>query len=253
MNIRIATLTLLAGVSLLISWLTAPAAAQSGLAISSNHLTYLPLVHYDLPLIYTNVLVNGSFEEGWTNVPYLPGNLLNQQPNGWNLSWIEPGQPLYNPDYVADGVPECVHKLADQLPPNEQPGGPDALILDGTHTYKVFFGGAGLFGAELRQTVTDLIPGETVTLIVPIQVHQQMGTPDHVWHAYSGVWLNNTGDWLVAGQAGDRTWYEHQVTVTVPDNGEVEVVIRFQTLLPVPFDYFIDDVRLMSWRTQPTD
>jgi hypothetical protein len=253
MNAKTILPLLLLSVSLLINQSLSSAATRSMESSGNSNRLYIPFIRVSPQPIYANVLVNGSFEEGWTDVYYFPGNLTNQQPNGWLLTWVEPGQQLYNPDFTADGVAECVHKLSSQLPPDEQLGGENALILDGEHTYDIFFGGGGRFGVELRQTVTGLLPGSEATLIVPVQVHQQSSTPDHVWHAYSGAWLNDQGEWLAGGLAGDRTWYEHTVTIAVPENGEVEVVIRFQTLLQVPFDFFTDNIRLMSWVVDPDD
>ncbi|MCP5094394.1 MAG: hypothetical protein GY943_02445, partial [Chloroflexi bacterium] len=84
------------------------------------------------------MLKNGSFTEGWTDMPPAPGNLINQQPNGWKLRWIEQDESLFGTGDKATGVPECVHKLAKQLPANEQLGAKDALILAGDTTYKIF-------------------------------------------------------------------------------------------------------------------
>ena len=61
------------------------------------------------------MLKNGSFTEGWDDLPPAPGFLINQQPKGWILNWVEPNESLFGAGDVAKGVPECVHKLADQL------------------------------------------------------------------------------------------------------------------------------------------
>ncbi len=53
---------------------------------------------------------------------------------------------------VVSGVAEMIHKLSHQLPPDEQLGGPKALILDGSAVYKMFHRGAA-FGSQLTQTV----------------------------------------------------------------------------------------------------
>ena len=154
------------------------------------------------------MLKNGSFTEGWLDMPPY-GNLINQQPNGWILRWIEPGNSLFGAGDKAGGVPECVHKLARQLPPNEQLGAKDALILAGDTTYKVFHAGSP-FGVELKQVVTGLKPGSEATLTVPILavLHNE---PDP-YGAESGVWVNGQGSWVNGGQMGDRSWYRHQQT-----------------------------------------
>jgi len=131
---------------------------------------------------------NGDFMEGWRDLPPAPGFLINQEPNGWQLSWLEPGENLYDdPGGLALGVPECVHKLSSQLPPDEQMGQPRALILAGDTTYKIFSASPS-FGATLSQTVEGLDPGSSATLIVPMQVHLQ-GDGDP-FAAETGVWVN---------------------------------------------------------------
>ena len=78
-----------------------------------------------------SLLRNPSFEEqGWRDIHV--GGTRNQEPQGWRLTWAGIGQRLlsagYTPDdapqfETAETVPECVHKLASQLPPAEQAGG----------------------------------------------------------------------------------------------------------------------------------
>lgn len=191
------------------------------------------------PLPHLN---NPSFEEGWTDLPPLPWGLINQQPNQWQLSWLDEGEPLYDdPNNVAGGVPECIHKLWWQLPPDEQPGGENALILDGDTTYKMFHSGEP-FGSELRQTLTGLVPGSSWHLMVPVQVHLY-GDVDP-YSAESGVWVNGAGGWANAGMMGDRTWYEHDVPFTVPANGQIEIVIRVKSKWATGKSFFIDALRV---------
>lgn len=185
------------------------------------------------------MLKNPSFEDGWTDLPPAPGNLTNQQPAGWTLRWLEPGESLFGSSDTAGGVPECVHKLATQLPPEEQPGGADPLILDGTTVYKVFHAGAA-FGAELRQTVTGLQPGSQATVRVPVRCHRH-GDGDP-WAAEAGVWLGDAGRWWNADALGDRRWNTLEVSAAVPASGEVEVLIRFKSKWGRPKDFFIDDI-----------
>ena len=57
----------------------------------------------------------------------LQANLKNQEPEGWRLAWLEPGEALFgDANAQAHGVPECVHKLKTQLPAHEQMGQPNA-------------------------------------------------------------------------------------------------------------------------------
>ena len=107
-------------------------------------------------------LVNGSFEDGWTDIA-----MTAQQPHGWVLNRAATGNVRGRP---ISGVPECVHKLNDQLPPDEQLGGANALILDGKTCYKVFEAGA-VWSASLRQVVAGNAPGKRVTVTVPVNIH----------------------------------------------------------------------------------
>jgi hypothetical protein len=191
-------------------------------------------------------LVNGSFEGGWTDMPPAPGNLTNQQPNGWTLTWLPIGAPLWDDaTTTAQGVPECLHKLAGQLPINEQPGGPNALILDGLATYKMFHFGAP-FGSQLYQKVSNLPPGSTWRLTVPVQIHMH-GDSDP-WAAEAGVWAltsdDQSGGWVPGGMMGDRQWYDHVVEFQIPADGTVEVLVRVKSKWPRSKDFFTDAIRL---------
>lgn len=195
-------------------------------------------------------LENGSFEDGWVDNDTGVGYLINQEPIGWALNWVEPGNPLYDSGDVARGVPECTHKLATQLPPHEQLGAKHALILDGSTVYKIFHFGAA-FGAELTQEIWGLRPGARGRLVVPIQAHLHNETDPY--GCESGVWVDTVGsddsdDWVgqwVNGHAmGDRQWYEHVVEFVVPWTGMVGVIIRVKSKWPRPKDFFIDNVQL---------
>lgn len=196
------------------------------------------------------MIENGSFEDEWWDIATGYGYLTNQEPLDWSLEWIEPGQLLYDSQDVAGGVPECVHKLSAQLPPNEQLGAKNALILDGDRTYKIFHFGAP-FGAELRQTVYGLEPHTTGLLIVPIQAH--LHGDNDPYGAESGAWVKTTdsersddwaGNWANGEVMGDRQWYKHLVNFTVPPSGEVTVIIRVKSKWDGPKDFFIDGIRL---------
>jgi len=212
---------------------------------NAEHTIYLPTVIKPEIIIPegTNRLENGSFEEGWTDMPPAQEILINQQPIGWTLSWVEPGDPLFDdPGITAEGVPESVHKHTNQLPPNEQPGGPDALILDGDWVYKTFHYGSP-FGTELKQTVTDLPAGDEMRITAPIQLHLQGGTGPY--SASSSLWVNNIGSWAYSIDMGDRQWCKHERLATVPSNGELEVIVRVKSKWPTSKDFFIDDIYML--------
>ena len=186
------------------------------------------------------MLKNGSFTEGWMDLPPF-GNLINQQPNGWIMRWVAPGNSLFGAGDKAEGVPECVHKLAKQLPPNEQLGAKDALILAGDTTYKIFHSGSP-FGVELKQVVTGLLPGSEATLTVPV-LAVLYDEPDP-FGAESGVWVNGQGKWVNGGKMGNRKWFRHKLTFTVPDNGTAIIEIRVKSKWQRKKDFFIDGITL---------
>lgn len=190
------------------------------------------------------MLRNGSFSEGWETLPAVveAGHLRNQRPHGWQIEWQAVGEPLYaDMNSIVGGIPECLHKLSDQLPANERLGGPDALILEGDAVYKIFNSGAK-FGATLSQTVTGLKPGSAAKIVVPVQVHRHKD-PD-AFGAESGVWVNGEGGWAHSEKMGDRRWYKHKLEFVVPESGQAEIVIRVKSKWQRPKDFFIDGVKL---------
>lgn len=206
-----------------------------------------------------NLLENGSFENGWTDLPPVAGNLTNQEPNGWELSWLAVGETVWDlrtihpndPQVgVVSGIAEMLHKLAIQLPDPEKPGGPMALILEGTHVYKMFHHGAA-FGSQLSQWVT--LPPGTYRLTVPVQLHwhEQLDPTDPTWDTFtaeSGAWVvyggTQTGGWATAREMGDRRWYYHVVEFTLAQQTEVEVRIRVKSIYRSAKDFFVDAVWL---------
>ena len=201
----------------------------------TNYITVQP----PLPMV-----PNGSFEdEDWTDIELGPeyGYLINQEPAEWTLEWVWPGDPIFGSGDIATGVPECVHKYDYQLPPDEQPGSPSALILEGNLVYKVFHNGAR-FGVSLTQEISGLSPGAAARLRVPVQVHLQ-GDPDP-WGAESGSWVNGFGEWVNGATMGDRRWYVHEHQFTVPPDGKITLVVRFKSKWSLPKDFFVDAVQL---------
>lgn len=207
-----------------------------------------------------NLLANGSFEDGWTDLPPAPGNLINQEPHSWELTWLEIGEGIWDlrtihPDDptvgVVSGIPEMLHKLDWQLPPHEQPGGPNALILEGTAVYKLFHRGAA-FGSQLYQAVD--LPAGTYRLTVPVQLHwhEKLDPDDPTWDTFtaeSGAWVlvgetRLGGGWATARDMGDRRWFYHVVEFTIPAQTEVGVLIRVKSIYRSPKDFFIDAVWL---------
>jgi hypothetical protein len=217
-----------------------------------------------------NWLENGSFEEGWTDLPPVDGSLTNQNPDGWTLSWLERGEEVWDlrtihPDDpivgVVSGVAEMIHKCNYQLPPHEQLGGPNALILEGGAVYKMFHRGAA-FGSQLTQTVT--LPAGSYRLTVPVQLHwhENLDPDDLTWDTFtaeSGAWVifgaNRIGGWATARDMGDRRWFYHVVEFNLPATTPVELLIRVKSIYWSPKDFFIDAVWLepISSRVGATD
>jgi len=202
-----------------------------------------------------NWIDNGSFEgdQNWTNIITGYGNLVNQQPNGWLLDWVDVGQPLYDarrPSDIAGGVAESLHKSTHTLPPDEWAGGPDALILEGTQTYKTFHAGTS-FGTELRQTVANLPAGRyRLTMPVNLHWHENLDPDGTGWdhetaESAAFVFIDGVryGRWANALEMGDRTWYYHEVEFEVADGTDVTVVLQFKSRYAHK-DFFIDAVEL---------
>jgi hypothetical protein len=210
-----------------------------------------------------NALENGSFEgdHNWTDLPPVPGNLINQQPNGWLLSWLEPGEWVWDPRTgdpergIVTGIAEMIHKNTQTLPPNEWMGGPDALILEGTQTYKMFHKGA-VFGSQLHQEIT--LPAGNWRLTVPVQLHwhENLDPADPTWDTYtaeSGAWVltgtGQAGGWVNARDMGDRRWFYHVIEFMLPAQTDVEVIIRVKSIYKGPKDFFVDAVWLQQVAT----
>ncbi len=184
-----------------------------------------------------NRIGNGSFEDGWDTIEH-----GNQKPVDWALNLIPAGQSLFGAADTATGLCECIHKPNSDLPPNEQLGEPDALVLDGEYVYKIF-SEVEAFGTELSQTLYNMTPGEQWRLTVPIQVHLQGDSGDY--SAESRVLANGGGYWSHGNNMGDRNWCKHEQIVTVPANGQVKIDIQVKSKWQNNKDFFVDDVYLL--------
>ena len=197
-----------------------------------------------------NLLQNPSFENGWHQTSPNSGN---QTPDAWELTWLDLGAPLLSSGAfpgedapiidVAQFVPECVHKMAWQLPQDEWLGAPDALILDGTTTYKIF---GVAFGATLAQTVT-ATPGAVVTLRVPVQVHHH-GDGSYGACAVRARLGDAATAWATFGDGlpdpDDPEWVTLELTATVPASGAITAALDCEGRALAPVDFFIDAVSL---------
>lgn len=194
-------------------------------------------------------VINWSFENGWTDLPPVQGDLINQKPNDWAISWLDIGQTGYAINQKTGQyptiatIPECLHKLASQLPPNEQPGGPDALILDGKHVYKMFARG-GPWSAQLMQTISGLKPSALIKVQWPVQVHYQdvlnEDSPDDI-----EIWLGVGQDlykFFAIPDLPDREWVILEGEGYTDNMGTVDIGISIQTKWANNRDVFTDAV-----------
>ncbi len=195
------------------------------------------------PTAAAHGLVNGGFEGCWDTI-----ELGNQEPHGWELTWIAIGEQVWDARYPepATAIAEMIHKLKKQLPPNEWPGAPNALILDGEATYKLF-SEYNIFGSQLYQRVS--LPAGSWRLVVPVQMHwHEAPNGKDPYTAESGAWIisddTQSGAWANAQQMGDKTWFYHEVEFDLPTAGTVDVLIRFKSVYRSTKDFFIDAVRI---------
>lgn len=188
--------------------------------------------------------INGSFEElDWEDV-----GPEQQEPVGWRLDWLQPGELLWDSEDVAGAKPECVHMLSRQLPPDEQLGGENALILEGGVCYKVFSRFLP-FGQEFYRIVPDLEPGTRCQLSLRVQVHHQdpimIGDP---WNAEFGCWLDRQGGWNHG--LPDREYQEFVYNAVVPPEGAILIHTRCKGKRG-KVDFFFDNWIFKGVPTQP--
>lgn len=204
-----------------------------------------------------NLLTNGNFSDGWTDVT-IQGRAKQQRPLGWDVDCVPIGEALWSAGEFAGvdhdpvfetarTIPEIVHKLTAQLPPEQQPGGSDALILSGTAVLKIF-SNYNPFGTPLRQLVTGLTPGRTVKLWAHLRAHYnpKPGGDGSPGACAALVWCGlETSDWLTF-QHGvqDRRWRQVTLRYVVPSDGVVEVGAALESRSQAGIDWFIDDWRL---------
>ena len=195
------------------------------------------------------MLLNPSFEGGWETIPVIK----NQIPKNWVLNWNVEGSALLAPkagngdtETKVKCIPECVHKLSEQLPADEQLGGKDALILDGSTTYKLF--GKSSFRVTLAQKF-NVAKGSSCKLVIPVQPHGHLndqGVPMNIdtgaayWrfivNGESSKWFTYNNDFQ------DRKWFKPEKLFTTAD-GVVDIVIEFECHTIAGCDFFTDDIK----------
>lgn len=107
----------------------------------------------------TNVLINPSFEDGWTDSE---DYTTTQNPTGWVVDWeTDAVNPHGGQKYQ---VGECVHKSKEMLPANER----DVFVWDGSSSLKVFAGNKP-FWVSMSQNI-DTLPAGRYRLTTPVWV-----------------------------------------------------------------------------------
>ena len=221
------------------------------------------------------LLRNPSFEENSNTENWPTDEFGNQTPPGWEISWIPPGASMkYAHKWqggalvqaVGTGTPEAVHKLARQLPPNEQFGQTQALLLDdGLAVYKVF-GSHDAFGFYLCQTIIGP-PGAEVIARVPVlgETHARptnfAGTLEDD-HFLAEVSLGDVQELRLYSTMRERhdipgnhrPWNVFTLTATIPASGVLLLEIYLQMNWSGNTDFFIDaiDCGYVSVTTPPT-
>ena len=210
-----------------------------------------------------NLVRNASFEKNSALENWPTDEYGNQTPPDWKISWIPAGARMKYaskwqggalvPAY-GTGTPEAVHKLARQLPANEQFGQTQALLLDdGLAVYKVF-GTHDPFGFFLRQTIIGT-PGAEVIMRAPIlaETHDKptnaAGTleEDHFLAEVSLGDAHETRNYSLMREQHEipgnhRAWNVFSPTAIIPANGELPLEIYVQQNWSGNTDFFIDAI-----------
>jgi murein DD-endopeptidase MepM/ murein hydrolase activator NlpD len=116
------------------------------------------------------VFENGSFED--TNWTHLTPDKRQQVPRGFVMIAESSGNVRGN---AITTTSEVVHKNHDNLPEDEWNGAPNALVLDGEQSLKIF--GKGTWRTSLKQQIGGFDVLERVVVHWPVNVHFD-GRPD---------------------------------------------------------------------------
>lgn len=224
--------------------------------VALDYPVYLPQIH---ALKITGVnLVNGSFEDRRWYTDYTHGG--NQWPYGWTFYCTENGEVMPFPTKhqegsiipaIAGGWGEYVHKLAEQLPDDEQRGAVRGLIIDQWTTYKAFSAAipqalrlsqvlTGTPGATME--VTGYILGETFDHPSPPNLKLEDD------HFVASVQLGDTADTRIYADmiqhldvpGNERHWNKFVVAAVIPPSGQLLLQVIVQQNWAGRTDFFID-------------
>lgn len=188
-------------------------------------------------------IINPSFENGWDDV-----GPEQQQPKGWILKQTQPGQLMGIPQKrngdilvaaFAEAKDEVVHKLAIQLPPEEQLGQRRALILDGTTNLKAFW---GLPSETVFSTIVSGTPGKRAVVDVTIlgesdllpELPNTKLEDDTFWATVElgvGSDRRNYADMVMNSDVigNERHWNIFEVEDVFPSSGQLLLKITLQS------------------------
>lgn len=192
----------------------------------------------------TNVLINPSFEDGWTDHDVYT---TTQNPTGWTVEWNV--GPLYNNphsewEYL---LGEGVHKSKAMLPAAER----DVFVWDGEWTYKLFAGQRS-FWARLKQTLT--LPAGRYQLTTPVWVdcYRWAGFKDYNVEPWQAETMVKAGgrtvkEWalMVSGtKAAPVTVFDHA-------GGPVDLAVHFRCNWPISNNLWLDGWSLIAVTETP--
>lgn len=159
------------------------------------------------PATAVNLLANAGWEEGHYHPDDANGYpiMALQVPNGWRVNWRETaGAAWPNPFGAALFMrPEMNRLPASKLAADEQIGLPQALILEGGHTLKLFKGG-GALNATLITSVAAGSGPRQLKLTVPVFADLVKGYTPKPQKAK--IWADDAArrDGLFRVRVGDR-------------------------------------------------
>jgi len=176
---------------------------------------------------------NPCFSNGWETIAE-----GNQEPHGWDISWLENGEltPWGEP---VTRWPEIVHKLSGQLPPDEQLGGENALILCGDAVYKLF--GSGIWDATLSTVLTGLTPGNRykITGQFNVHYHDEYNAADDMTIEFRTA---ESLDKLQSARLIPEKWVTATVEGKADISGFIDLSIRFYMRWPNSISVFVDNM-----------
>jgi hypothetical protein len=187
------------------------------------------------PLPMTNLLLNPSFEDGWTDATAFPG----QHPKGWTVLW-NGGEAAGGYGYL---IGEAVHKSKALLPEAER----DVFIWDGQWSFKVFAASRAIW-PRLKQSLD--LPAGRYKLTTPVwtDCYRWIGYKDYSLDAdhigwmvkVNGEQVNEWASLTAGGRVEPSVEFDH-------GGGALELAVHFQCRWPVSSNnLWLDDWSLVA-------